>query len=59
MERLRSYLKTLEDQYTELTKARGFDTAQERFILGKMAGVRTAIMLLQETDSTVPSKLVV
>lgn len=56
MERINSYLDTLVIQYHSLVNQRA-SWADQQFCLGKIQGIRSTLMLLDETNSTIPSHL--
>lgn len=56
MDRINSYLGTLTIQYQSLVNQQA-SLADQQFCLGKIQGIRSALMLLNETNSTVPAHL--
>lgn len=56
MDRINLYLGTLADQYISLVNM-GASIADQKFCLGKIQGIRSALMLLDAGESTVPSHL--
>lgn len=57
MDRLQAFLDALIKQHSELLK-KGVDKNKEQFILGKITGVRTAIMLINNPDTIIPSDII-